>query len=154
MAAAAAGCLQRRAAYRRDQRGMITLRASAAAALEVRVRSKVCPRPVAAPPARGTGAGRGTIATTCERFNCERFHCDRPAAPSRPAPRASGVAHRSARIAPMASRRVAPRQRQDYLALETGLRLLRFLQHSLGSRRHSAAHVQRARGCARLDQEP
>ena len=66
--------------------GMITLRASAAAALEVRVRSKVCPRPVAAPPARGTGAGRGTIATTCERFNCERFHCDRPAAPSRPAP--------------------------------------------------------------------
>ena len=44
---------------------MITLRASAAAALEVRVHSKLYPRPVAAPPARGTGAGHGTIATTC-----------------------------------------------------------------------------------------
>ena len=124
-------------------------------ALEVRVHTgrKVCPRPVAAPPARGTGAGRGTIATTCERFNCERFHCDRPAAPSRPAPRASGVAHRSDGV-PARREYLAPRQRQDYLALETGLRLLRFLQHSLGSRRHSAAHVQPARGCARLDQEP
>ena len=37
---------------------MITLRASAAAALEVRVHSKLYPRPVAAPPARGTGAGQ------------------------------------------------------------------------------------------------
>ena len=37
-----------------------------------------------------------------------------------------------------------------------GLILLRLLEHSLGSRRHSAAHVQLTRGCtdgARLDQE-
>ena len=38
---------------------MITLRASAAAALEVLVHSKLYPRPVAAPPARGTGAAAG-----------------------------------------------------------------------------------------------
>ena len=42
---------------------MIMLGASATAALEVRVRSKLCPGPVAAQPARSAGAERGTVAT-------------------------------------------------------------------------------------------